>query len=65
MRPMRRPPGRGFGSLRALGLPVIDTANFLGYIMWSMWLIALAIVIVVYEHRAATTQLRKTATALT
>ncbi|HEX5899560.1 MAG TPA: DUF4386 family protein [Solirubrobacteraceae bacterium] len=42
------------GVLSPLGLPVIDTANFLGYVLWSVWLIALAVVIVVHERRHAT-----------
>ena len=41
------------GVLSPLGLPVIDTANFLGYVLWSVWLIALAVVIVVRERRLA------------
>ena len=39
------------GVLSPLGLPVIDTANFLGYVLWSVWLIALAVVILVHERR--------------
>jgi hypothetical protein len=42
------------GVLSPLGLPVIDTANFFGYVLWSVWLIALAVVIVVHERRRAT-----------
>jgi hypothetical protein len=42
------------GVLSPLGLPVIDTANFFGYVLWSVWLIALAVVIVVRERRRAT-----------
>lgn len=41
------------GVFSPLGLPVIDTANFLGYVLWSLWLIALAVVILVHERRAA------------
>jgi hypothetical protein len=40
------------GVLSPLSLPVIDTANFLGYILWSLWLIALGVVILVHERRA-------------
>ena len=39
------------GVLSPLGLPVIDTANFFGYVLWSVWLIALAVVILVHERR--------------
>lgn len=41
------------GVLSPLGLPVIDTANFLGYILWCLWLIAFGLVIVVHERRGA------------
>jgi hypothetical protein len=44
------------GVLSPFGLPVIDTANFLGYVLWSMWLIALAVVLLVHERRPATSQ---------
>jgi hypothetical protein len=39
------------GVLSPLGLPVIDTANFVGYVLWSVWLIAFGVVIVVHERR--------------
>ena len=39
------------GVLSPLGLPVIDTANFFGYVLWSVWLIAFAVVILVHERR--------------
>jgi hypothetical protein len=42
------------GVLSPLGLPVIDAANFLGYVLWSVWLITLAVVILVHERRHAT-----------
>ncbi|MDX6649445.1 MAG: hypothetical protein QOJ97_1396 [Solirubrobacteraceae bacterium] len=41
------------GVLSPLGLPGIDAANFVGYVLWSVWLIALAVVIVIHERRAA------------
>ena len=40
------------GVLSPLGLPVIDTANFLGYVLWCLWLIAFGVVILVRERRA-------------
>jgi len=40
------------GVFSPLGLPVIDTANFFGYVLWSLWLIAFAVVILVHERRA-------------
>jgi hypothetical protein len=42
------------GVLSPLGLPVIDAANFIGYVLWSVWLIAFAVVIVIRERRSAT-----------
>jgi hypothetical protein len=41
------------GVLSPLGLPVIDSANFIGYVLWSVWLIAFAVVILVHERRLA------------
>jgi hypothetical protein len=40
------------GVLSPLDLPVVDTANFFGYVLWSIWLIAFGVVIVVRERRA-------------
>ena len=51
------------GVLSPLGLPVIDTANFIGYVMWSIWLIAFAIVILVHERSAVARGVRRTALA--
>jgi hypothetical protein len=42
------------GVLSPLGLPVIDSANFIGYVLWSVWLIAFAVVILVRERRRST-----------
>jgi hypothetical protein len=42
------------GVLSPLGLPVIDAANFFGYVLWSVWLIALAVVVLVHERRRTT-----------
>ena len=41
------------GVLSPLDLPVIDTANFIGYVLWSVWLIAFGVVLLVRERRAA------------
>jgi len=41
------------GVLSPLSLPVVDTANFLGYVLWSLWLIAFGVVLLVRERRAA------------
>jgi hypothetical protein len=40
------------GVLSPLDLPVIDTANFLGYVLWSIWLIAFGVVMLVRARRA-------------
>ena len=42
------------GVLSPLALPVVDDANFLGYVLWSLWLIAFATVMLVRERRART-----------
>ena len=42
------------GVLSPLDLPAVDTANFAGYVLWSVWLIAFAVVIVARERRGAT-----------
>jgi hypothetical protein len=42
------------GVLSPLDLPVVDTANFFGYVLWSLWLIAFGVVIVVRERRGRT-----------
>lgn len=33
------------GVLSPLDLPLVDTANFLGYVLWSLWLVAFAAVL--------------------
>jgi hypothetical protein len=41
------------GVLSPLDLPIIDTANFVGYVLWSVWLIAFAAVLLVRQRRPA------------
>ena len=53
------------GVLSPLGLPVIDTANFLGYVLWSGWLIALAVVMLVHDRRRSSSPTSTSATAVT
>jgi hypothetical protein len=53
------------GVLSPLGLPVIDTANFFGYVLWSVWLIVLAVMLLVHERRRATSPAPTTAAAVT
>jgi hypothetical protein len=43
------------GVLSPLDLPVIDLANFGGYVLWSVWLIAFAVLIVRPARRSTTT----------
>ena len=41
------------GVFSPLGTPMIDTANFFGYVLWSLWLVALGMLILVHERRTA------------
>jgi hypothetical protein len=41
------------GVFSPLDVPVIDTANFVGYILWSAWLVSFAVVILFHERRPA------------
>ena len=43
----------GVGVLSPLDLPVVDEANFIGYVLYSVWLIAFGVVLLVRERRAA------------
>ena len=45
----------GVGVLSPLDLPVVDEANFIGYILYSVWLIAFGVVLLVRERRVAQT----------
>ena len=38
------------GVLSPLDLPVIDLANFIGYVLWSIWLVAFAILLLRRPH---------------
>jgi len=42
------------GILSPLSLPLVDTANFAGYVLWSVWLIAFAVVLVLRHRRRST-----------
>ncbi len=44
---------RRLGVFSPLGLDGVDTANFFGYVLWSVWLIAFGVVILVHERRRA------------
>lgn len=41
------------GVLSPLDLPLIDIGNFVGYVLWSAWLVMFAIVLLVRQHRKA------------
>jgi Domain of unknown function (DUF4386) len=51
------------GVLSPLDLAGVDAANFIGYVLWSIWLIALGVVILVHERRDARTSVPVAATA--
>jgi Domain of unknown function (DUF4386) len=42
------------GVLSPLNLPAVDMANFAGYVLWSVWLVAFGVVILVRERAPAT-----------
>ena len=42
------------GVFSPLGVSAVDTANFFGYVLWSVWLVAFAVVILVHARRTAT-----------
>jgi hypothetical protein len=42
------------GVLSPLDLPVIDTANFAGYVLWSAWLVAFGVLLLRRPRRVAT-----------
>jgi hypothetical protein len=39
------------GVISPLGLPVVDAANFIGYVLYSMWLIAFGVVLLMRSTR--------------
>ena len=41
------------GVLSPLDLPAVDSANFIGYVLWSVWLIAFGVAILVRARRGA------------
>jgi Domain of unknown function (DUF4386) len=42
------------GVFSPLDIPSVDSANFIGYVLWSVWLIAFAVVILVRERGVGT-----------
>jgi hypothetical protein len=53
------------GVLSPLDLPVVDTANFVGYVLWSVWLIAFGVVLLLRERRPETSPAAGRGVALT
>ena len=47
------------GVFSPLDVPGVDTANFFGYVLWSVWLVAFGVVILVHERRTATSSSRR------
>jgi hypothetical protein len=43
------------GVVSPLDLPAVDTANFFGYVLWSLWLIAFGVLILIHDRRRAMT----------
>jgi hypothetical protein len=41
------------GVFSPLDVSMIDTANFFGYVLWSVWLVAFGVLILVHERRTA------------
>jgi len=39
------------GVLSPLDLPLVDTANFAGYVLWSVWLVLFGAVLLLRAHR--------------
>lgn len=40
------------GLLSPLDLPLIDTANFVGYVLWSLWLLTFAVLLLIRRRRS-------------
>ncbi len=46
------------GALSPLNLPLIDDANFIGYVLWSVWLVIFAVLLLLGRPRTGTTATR-------
>jgi hypothetical protein len=51
------------GVLSPLDLPVIDLANFVGYVLWSIWLVAFAILLLLRRRTGTAALARARSTA--
>lgn len=47
------------GVLSPLNLALVDTANFIGYVLWSVWLVAFAVLLLVRRDTAAIAPTRR------
>ncbi len=47
------------GVFSPLDLAGVDEANFVGYVLWSVWLIAFGVVILVHDRREARRRRRR------
>jgi hypothetical protein len=43
------------GVVSPLGLPLVDEANFVGYVLYSVWLVAFGVVLLARERRVRST----------
>ena len=50
------------GVASPLDLPLVDDANFVGYVLWSGWLVALGVVLLRRRSPAGTRRAARTAT---
>jgi hypothetical protein len=51
------------GLLSPLDVPLLDTANFAGYVLWSVWLIAFGVLLLRRRHPAGAAVARGSLTA--
>ena len=51
------------GLLSPLDLPLVDTANFAGYVLWSLWLIAFGVLLLRRPRPAGASVAQGTLTA--
>ena len=52
------------GVLSPLDLPLVDLANFVGYVLWSVWLVAFGIVLLVQRRSGGSDVTARSAAAL-
>ena len=43
------------GVVSPLDMPVVDTANFFGYVLWSIWLVSFGVLVLVHDRRPVRT----------